>query len=497
MKQLLATFVWSLILLSDNAFAKKQFLYLGGGGEPTNATGTDGKIIQGTMFDDNLKDVSSFLDDNPSWEKEVAFNGGHPKTEAILKKDFPDSSTSFFTNENYLKIIDKYTEQLQNGSLKKGDQLLIQVDTHGSMKGEKEETHSISTSFKAIKNYGVFEANESVSLDALKNLKNLAKEKGVKVAIIDLSCHSGNTLKLADDNTCVISGTGPEHYGYYNELAFSRKFPQFLSKGKNLEEVFLETRRHSLDPSFPMISAPEGLAVQEEIYKMITPFLYYYDESLNKLSSFTSGPNNQLTCYYDKNFKNLQKIITELENIKIINHDVYLFNWKSTIKDVDLKNLKHALAEYYVYQKALLTDVMILRNKLSQKENFIVELNGKKNESSATWGELMFTNYDFLTKIMNERIEKETSEDMKILLKMNIMLLEQAKQRMTKIAKAHPELPELFKKLEISKEKEEKTKIMASNVGYYAHLLYDNLYKNLKKSEKFKDSPNPCKDFVL
>lgn len=55
--------------------ASKQFYFLGGGGEPQGDT---------TIFDGEVKRVGSFINSS-GWNSTVSFNGGHAKTEDLIK----------------------------------------------------------------------------------------------------------------------------------------------------------------------------------------------------------------------------------------------------------------------------------------------------------------------------------------------------------------------------------------------------------------------------
>ena len=48
------------LLGTTPSYAKKQYILLGGGGEPTNAVDSKGNPILGTMFDDDIQDVRTF-----------------------------------------------------------------------------------------------------------------------------------------------------------------------------------------------------------------------------------------------------------------------------------------------------------------------------------------------------------------------------------------------------------------------------------------------------
>ena len=105
--------------------------------------------------------------------------------------------------------------------------VIIVIDTHGADKedNQSEISHHVAVNSRDLKQ------TETISLDELKVLTQLAKEKGIKLGIIDFSCHSGHTISLANDNTCIISATGPKHYGF---SSFSDNFLSEMKNGGNL-----------------------------------------------------------------------------------------------------------------------------------------------------------------------------------------------------------------------------------------------------------------------
>ena len=142
------------------------------------------------------------------------------------------------------------------------------INSHGGESSGK--THNISTAGSAMTNMNSLNDTSSVSLDALEALTKVAKDNNIKLAIVDGSCHAGNSLSLANTNTCVIAASGPKHYAYSN---FADIFAAQMKKGKNLEDVFFETKAQTQGGGFPMISTPEGVEVQDELYPYLTPYM--------------------------------------------------------------------------------------------------------------------------------------------------------------------------------------------------------------------------------
>ncbi|MGE0207341.1 MAG: hypothetical protein AB7R69_05840 [Candidatus Babeliales bacterium] len=248
-----------LLIFSSLSFGENYMAILGAGGEP--------KDKDTTIFDIDIPPLSE-MQQNLNWKTTLLYNGGHKKTEKFLKKNFVEMEVKAesFTTENYKKLIESYKEKILNGEIKEGDQLMLLYNTHGSKASGK--THKILTS------------DSRVSLDELEELIKLANEKNVKMAILDTSCHSGSTLNLANEKTCIISSSGPEQISL-SEKGFSNSLFKNMKPGKTLEDIFLETLNRNKDPSFPMISSGPGLELNDLLYKKISSFLTFYDHDKN------------------------------------------------------------------------------------------------------------------------------------------------------------------------------------------------------------------------
>ena len=185
-------------LISFNLFADEKFFYFfGGGGEPLGKT---------TIFDYNLKTAGAFVRKS-DWKTTISFDGDHSKTEKIIAHEFIGTSNAGnFTKNNIEALIADLLLKLNSGRLKKGDQLLLTIDTHGREKIEDENNHHIALLH-----------GEEISLDLLKPVIALATKKEVKLAIVDLSCFSGITLDIGNEKICIITSTGANHSAYSGE----------------------------------------------------------------------------------------------------------------------------------------------------------------------------------------------------------------------------------------------------------------------------------------
>ncbi|MGZ3808672.1 MAG: hypothetical protein ACXVCE_11345, partial [Bacteriovorax sp.] len=214
----------------------KQLYFFGGGGEPKGNT---------TIFDGHVKVLSRFINaKGSSWKASQSFNGGHNVTEKIIKSKLQKArSLGNFTESNFSKAMSDLENKLS--SLKSGDQLLLIMDTHGAMNTPNEKSHSVSLSATAALDLKTLSGAKTVSMDEFEKLFTIASSKGVKLALLDLSCFSGNTLKISNKNTCVISATGENNYGFIDEktgndnspyASFGGRFLERMKEGSNLED---------------------------------------------------------------------------------------------------------------------------------------------------------------------------------------------------------------------------------------------------------------------
>lgn len=222
-----------VLSFANVSWAKKEILILGGGGEPTGAT---------TIFDKTLTNLGTFSKSS-GWKPTVVFNGGHRTTEALAKQAGGGKNISA-TTDNLNKQIEAFKQKIQRGELRSGDQLMISVATHGLEATAPFETHAVSSK------------NGTFNMDRLKALRDLAEKKGIQLAIMDFSCHSGATLKLGTDKTCVISAASA-NVGYNNA---GEAIAGNLRGGTNLEFAFLGARasEKALSPGTPQISTEAG-----------------------------------------------------------------------------------------------------------------------------------------------------------------------------------------------------------------------------------------------
>jgi len=242
---------FGLLFLSSFSFAQdaamNQLYYLGGAGDPLKNPAT--------IFDTGVKNLIQFCKDS-TWIPDVRFNGGHADSEKFLKaeiKAVPDQSN--FDANAYKEALEKMKAKAK--SLPDGSKMLIYVDSHGADRPDyvKVKTHQIAISSGEVLDATTLVGTDLVDLDGIKDVIALANARHLQIAVIDMSCHSGFTQSLANDQTCVITSTSSDLFGYGD---FSDVFTEKMKKGKNLESIFLDTREKVVEGALPQISTAAG-----------------------------------------------------------------------------------------------------------------------------------------------------------------------------------------------------------------------------------------------
>lgn len=472
--------------VSFSAAAQSRYMaILGGGGEPKT---------EGTIFDTDVNSMTKFATSNPQWNTTLSFNGGHAKTEKIIQDNMGsyNVATQSFTRKSYEAIVKSYEDKINAGEIKPGDQLLLHINTHGATRNAAmEKTHVVSTAEGTLTNYDTL-GGDTVSLDRLDKLAKLAEQKGIKLAIIDQSCHSGNTLNLANKNTCVITGTGPNHYGYGGGgSTFNSKFNEKFAKGKNLEEIFLDARSDFYDMSFPMISSPQGQDIQKRIYDGITPYLYNYDPKHDKLTPFLE--KEFATGEYCNADTTHNKLIAEVNTLLTVSAT-------AATKDA-VDKFKTAANDYYNYLTTLRTD---MKNagfaEMDEQHEFCgdipkqfqAKLHKTKECMKYSNKQLLTLNFDnIITSFTNSANKAALPHDKASYLAM-VDFLQKAKLARAQLIVDHPSYVNIEKFWESYPDRQKKTNDLGFAVARAQQKVYDLLYRSSAAT-----GPNPCKDFVL
>ena len=470
--------------------ASKEMYFLGGGGEPFGDT---------TIFDYNVKRVGNFAKKS-DWKTSVSFNGGHKTTETIIKSDMGKSrDLGPFTRENYDKALAEMIAKIESGELKAGDQLLVNIDTHGAERTKDDKTHKIAFSDSTANDLVTLAGAQTSNLDGLEKLAQVASEKGVKLAIIDLSCFSGNLLNIDSEKTCMISATGKNQFGYEGTndfiffdrpTSFSGNFLKSMKKGKNLEEIFLKARAESPDPDFPMISTNEGKAINDHIYNMISSYLNYDDDSSNLFSrDYELQPDifSKQQCSGEQNFQKLSTLLKQYENMMAVSDKT---------QAQEFLKLRKALEKYRDYQvdlEQVLGKVFEVSAEVDKilKDNFSGDEELWKHYRGAVLVNANFEPALKFNELMVEHSSNSQKENWEKSLKNLKRLIEISKSVKGQLSEeSNLKLKRISESMANSKVV---TKKLAEDVAIETRQVYDRLYKMQKN--KYKE--NPCRDFVL
>ena len=503
------------------AYAENHMLLMGGGGEPKGDT---------TIFDGGLTKLGQNLE-SLKWNYQVSFNGGHDSTEKILTNKFSKSSSvaSNFTKDNYEELIKSYIKKINNGEIKSGDQLMIIVNTHGGKAVEGQLTHRIAAVGAQAKNSDDLAGASLVSLDRLQEIVKLTEQKGIKLGIVDLSCHSGTSLALkkavdtGSPNTCIITATGPDHYGNAGPNSFAENFMEELKPGENLQDAFLKARIRSPFAEYPMISTEVNDKIVKDVYEGITPYLYYYYPNQDKLTPYISeNAYEGQICKREEIFKNL---ITNIDDfsflLELTNTEPFpdlpkkqnwnffgLFKSNSTAiskpqKPMNLSytdKLKKLLIDYKESQdKVIEASSKIDRSKLNNLENFELLSTQKNNlismKTAYSWKELLSMDINKDLDAFKKWHKSETFERRKILIQEGIDFLTTVNNRKKQIVKENPLLSTFEKDTELLTRNIQNSVAITQEISKQEKILYNALYQKYESDNNNQE--NPCKQITL
>lgn len=453
-------------------------ILIGGGGEPDGPT---------TIFDNTISKLAS-AQNQLKLNLEVSFDGKHSDTQSKIANELKVSNRPF-TAKNYNDLIDSYVSKLKNNHYQAGDQLLLFIENHGAQQEAGQLTHNISIDGQTIQSFDKSDKKSSVSLDKLKELTDLAKSKNIKLGIVDFSCHAGSTLALANENTCVISASGPKHFA---NGSFSSTFMDELKPGRSLEDVFLATRAEDIVPAFPMISTRAGKFANDQLYELLNPFLNFKSTQnglvIDKISKYLQEVTEKnLRCQYENNFN---RMILELEKLQEQTGTIVSKFGNSQNLLEELKIYKHMQAQYLDRLEKL--NLPLLKTKVA-----IEFKSGKKDKKGREILEKEDISYsdalnlygDSNITYLTETLKNSHPPDQAIVSSINKHI--QIKALREKIKKEHPE----FKKIDEVKDsfpfldKEMWTRSL--HIGEITNKLYEKVYANASTD----NSREICKDF--
>lgn len=472
----------SLLTFSSTlAFAENHLLLMGGGGEPQGET---------TIFDSGMETFGKNLKSD-KWNYEISFNGGHQKTEQMLRKSFkgPVRETTDFTAEQFEHLLTSYKERILNNQIKPGDQLMIIINSHGGSKGADSTTHKISAKGGEAVDLNNLQGSKLVNLDKLSEIVKLANDKGINLGIVDLSCHSGNTLALTKDapNLCVVTATGPVHYGFAGPAAFIDRFFANLAPGTNLEEAFLKGRLEARDASYPMISTDINDEIVADVYDSITPYLYYYSPRTDKMTGYiVEAASANLTCKREEDFSNLISKIDKLSSVV-----------KSKKNGFNADELKKLLNEYKTSQdKVIKASLALGSQNLSNIETFVVPHGitappGFKLQY--TWKELLKYDVDKRIGEYENFARNSTNPRFKAENQAVANFLKTVKSKQLSIMAQYPKIKEFQEETRTLVKSMANTRSIADRISLQEKQFYEELYRRKQVSS----AANPCQKIVF
>lgn len=498
-------FLILLFSFSTPCVAENYISLFGGGGEPA-AKPT-------TIFDGSLDKFGEFTAANAGkWKYTISFNGGHADTDKKMQTLFTDAqSKQDFKPDSMQLAVKAYLEKIESGQITSKDQLVIMINTHGGEKTDASETHLLTAgaSKEQIDLRNLKGATGLVNMDDLKKLTEAANRKGIKLAIIDFSCHSGNSLSLANDKTCVISSTGPNHYSYPN---FASDFISQMKSGKTLEQVYLDTRRENKDNAYPMISSPAGRETTSQLYSALTPFSYTdgsAEQGGNRLSEYIENaaakpqicdPNEHLSSF-NKQLAHLRAVLGSEKDpaieaeIKILS-DLVNERSKKIKEKVEIAKRLGA-KEFLASEKTKISAVGVYNAKRVPLDH------------SFTLKDLLETNFDRIIASQEDEAQRKILKaiapgggrqyDEEIAqYNASADLHKQAKAKQQELIAKYPNLKkyrENFRDAMADLSKDSASYYEAAKIAAQERKIYEMIYK--KSAENNKSKPNPCSEIVM
>ena len=341
----------------------KYALILGGGND--NDLSADGIIASAaptTIFDDEVETLGEKLKAAGYREATVYFDGQHAGSNAMIARTYRGygGKAGNFTTQNADDALDRLIEKIQTGQISAGSEVLVSLDTHGSQSDGK-GYHPTGTSSGPP-----FDPKQK-----LEALRDAAQKKGVRLAFLDMSCFSGNSLALAQPDgempaACVITGAPADQFSYpkFNKLLF-----QNLTPGRSLEDAFLSAR--AVEPvGFSQISTPAGAEAMAALKLISSQVLYDSDD-------VDVDPNR---CTLDESMSSLRAQASQLGQLLIQLYGV---------DPQKARSLGRTMQEYLALKKQISDDdtyldqhrVRIGKRGLSVKFRLLIDLDATTQQA--------------------------------------------------------------------------------------------------------------------
>jgi hypothetical protein len=305
-----------IVCLFFSSLFAHEILFLGAGGEPVKKNNI---VIEETAFDFDLELIDQ-VNKKWNWRARVLHDGHHSRSFEKARAAFPKSKK--LTTPAIKDELASLLQRMKDHDGKNPLPLLIVISTHGFPITYKQKTHSIATADYPIE-FGQLAAE--FNLDELQLLTEYAKEnphKKIHIGILDLSCHSGETLKLANAQTCVISATGAQIPSYSGAGHFSSEILKALSSSRNLEEAYLKAFSQFKGLETPLISTERGKYVQLRLEQLIAPYLLVSEKADAKdflFHYFADINTGGKLCHYQTPYEKLADFVHGVGGLALMN----------------------------------------------------------------------------------------------------------------------------------------------------------------------------------
>jgi hypothetical protein len=242
-------------------------------------------------------------------------------------------------NEGVDGYIAKIEKDLANGKIRPGDQVMLQIFTHGHP-NSGEISHKLNI-------------DGENNLDLIVPLRQKLEDAGIRVAILDGSCFSGNSLALGGPNTCVISSqsrafeaAAQGKYGDQNGTFIEAMWEHRNEKGiSSLSDIFIEARADVRNQKIyrsnrPEISEPFYVALREHFDQWFNGYQLRFDRI------------NSLNDILELNIQNMQddKFYCDIDLTNILASRFYSENQKSEMEQSSQQVNFNELSLTVIYQ---------------------------------------------------------------------------------------------------------------------------------------------------
>ncbi len=461
-------------IYSTLSFGQSKYAIILGGGEIESGPGT--------LFDKTIPLLGKYFSSNPRIVYDYAFGSGHVETQNLLNSNLGNAEIKrLFNSSNAEDILKKYIGKIERSEIVSGDQIAVFILAHGRPKTKDEKTHAI---------YALTEnKSEFYSLDVLEKLQKLANENGINLLISDNSCYSGNTQNLGNEKTCVVSNTDASIFGHFDSNSFVFNFLKRLREGKNVEELFFESRKASTDNGFPRVSANYDRKTYESYFKELRPFLlsvskYIYLDNggllnyLNTISSAEGQKNNK------DSFTRLLKALDTIQDG--LREDKYQASFLGTKNLSELKNHLFKIQNFFNDYIKFKLSVKKAKEVITIKYMTTDGVKKIEKQTAVYYGDLIWG--DFHTYL--NHADKNNPTDMAEVERIRGVL--NFREDLYYTDRQFNFQLKAFKKLE------SRARLLRDNLDIIAReekILYDYLHTKFRSdAEKIS---NPCRDFVF